>query len=156
ALDRDNLALDTRGLGLGADVAYLSGGEFEALIFNMLYARETIEVIPELIAAAAERRPEPLRAALGALVDYFETISFFDYAAVECRDRARYRQPPDLTYGATVLDLHGVCAEWSEPGPAPRIPATVQNPVLLVSGYFDPITPANQAEPVARSLGSAA
>jgi pimeloyl-ACP methyl ester carboxylesterase len=158
-LDRGNLVVPAPGLGLAGDRLYLSGRELQAMIFDMMYRRESIALIPEMIVAASERRPQPVRAGFGALVGQIDDIgNIFDYAAVECRDRARYRGQGlrETGFGSDLVELFGVCDGWSPAGPAPRLPAGAASPIVLVSGEFDPITPVAQADAVAAALGSSA
>jgi hypothetical protein len=79
------------------------------------------------------------------------------HAAVECRDRPDLHVPPPE--GAGVLDrtgLHAVCRDWSEPGPAPLIPAGTPVPVLLLGGEFDPVAGPSVSRQVAAAIGARA
>ena len=158
-LDRDNLIVPAPGLGLPGDRLFLSGGEFQAMVFDMMYRRGSIALIPEFIVAASERRPQPFRAGFGMLVAQIDDLgNLFGYAAVECRDRARYRGRSAYVpvSGFELIELYGVCDEWSPAGPAPRVPSETATPILLVSGELDPITPSAQADAVAAVLGPSA
>src|SRR5262249_23155424 len=49
--------------------------------------------------------------------------------------------------------LYGVCERWSEPGPAPLVPAGTSVPTLVLAGQFDPVARPALSRHVAELIG---
>lgn len=155
-LERENLAVPVPGAGLPQDRLHLSGREFELFLHQLLYDRSTIALAPELIEAAAERRTGPFAAIAVLMKSYLADLDPLGFAAVECRDRARFQADEPAARGPELIELYGVCSQWSPPGPAPRLPQGTTVPTLVLAGELDPITRPEYGRRAAAALGPSA
>jgi pimeloyl-ACP methyl ester carboxylesterase len=129
---------------------------FEALVSRLTYYPTSWPNLPRLIAAVHDRDGEWLgevlasaRAAMAAEVNFATNL------AVECRDRPHYRDA--LPAGASVHDRlqpYGLCADWSDIGPAPLVPAGTVVPTLVLAGEFDPVARPSESQRVAAQIGA--
>ncbi|HET7202818.1 MAG TPA: alpha/beta hydrolase [Steroidobacteraceae bacterium] len=124
------------------------------------YSPPLFAMLPMLIDAATQGRYETLVAQarmVGQLVG--EQISVPLQLSVSCAEDAPWLVPDpadrDTMMGSSFVDvLRAQCEVW----PRGRVPAdfhepvTVRQPVLLLSGEFDPVTPPRYGEAVARQL----
>jgi pimeloyl-ACP methyl ester carboxylesterase len=163
------------------DRVVLTASLFEAVATNLLYYPTAYPNLPRLIQSVHDGEPQGLEKDLGqvlaAQLAAAATQNRATHAAVECRDRAHYRQDlprqdlprqdlprqdlpsQDLPAGAHGLDrrqLYGVCARWSDLGPSPLIPAGTRVPILVLAGQFDPVARPALSRHVADLIGSSA
>ncbi len=131
----------------------LTASLFEVVVGRLIYYRRLYPGLPRLIASVHDGDTTfftPTLAALYAQLSNPDTGSnSAANAAVECRDRPRYRQP--LAANADIFDqtsLYGICAGWSDLGPTPVIPRDSGVPSLLLAGQFDP----NARPPLSRHV----
>lgn len=136
-----------------------------ALLRLPLYAPALAATLPEAIAAAADRRYEPLAALASGLAGsvaenfsegmHYAVICNEDQPRISAADRA---QAAATRFGAAILKTYdAACAALpGRPVPAEFYQVGAQPvPVLLLSGGRDPATPPRHAEAVARALGNA-
>jgi pimeloyl-ACP methyl ester carboxylesterase len=134
---------------------------FEVGLSNLLYDPNAYPALPRMIQSVHDGDAQGLAQELGAVLASqaaaAETLNRATQAAVECRDRPRFRGP--LPVGASVLDraqLYGVCDRWSEGGPQPLVPVGTRVPVLVLAGQFDPVTRPAASRHVAELIGGSA
>lgn len=137
------------------DRVNLTSTLFEALVSRLIYYPSAYPSLPRLIASVHDRDSQGLgkvlasaRAAMATEVDRATNL------AVECRDRPHYRD--SLPAGASVLDRlqpYDLCGDWSEIGPAPRVPIGTAVPTLVLAGEFDPVTRPSQSQHMASQIG---
>jgi pimeloyl-ACP methyl ester carboxylesterase len=132
----------------------LTASLFEALIANLIYYPSFYPNLPRLIERVRDGDGDGLGAVLAAVMVGRAAGSIGTNAAVECRDRAHYRDR--LSEGASVLDLmllYGICDTWSPLGPAPVVPADTDVPTLVLAGEFDPVAGPDLSRQVAQLIG---
>lgn len=137
----------------------LTAALFEYVIGNLLYYSRFYPNIPRLIASVHDGDTTPFAQMLAALFAEGSNpdtgTNLAASAAVECRDRPRFRQPiPD---DADILDrtsLYDVCAGWETLGPPPVVPVGTKVPTLLLAGQFDPNARPDFSRHVADVIGS--
>lgn len=141
----------------------VDGTDLQALLFQLLYATPLLGALPQLIHDVRDDRFDALGRIAGQFV-FDRTLASGMYLSVECAEDA------DVTPGAATtaglrpsvaqLNADGIrsflasCERWAVPalGPAADVPVTSDVPVLLLSGRFDPITPAGNAAQAAATL----
>ena len=121
----------------------LTAGLFELVVGRMVYYPRFYPGLPRLIAQVHNGNTAEFSAATAALLAEAQEpdtgTSFPANAAIDCRDRPRYRQT--LETNAGVLDrtsLYGICADWVQLGPPPLVPIDTVIPTLMIAGEFDP------------------
>jgi len=145
-----------------------TGDDLLSLTFSALYSPDQFVSIPDLVDEANDNTVDSLStlAALNAFGQNFFSVGM--YLSVSCADEIPFAdraaaRPPDLDprYEYFVREFNGefffeVCDAWNV---APA--ATVENelveseiPTLLLSGGYDPITPASAADEVAPGLAN--
>ncbi|RWE23921.1 MAG: alpha/beta hydrolase [Mesorhizobium sp.] len=153
-LDRQPLLL--RSSGQDAKYTYVSGAEFLDIIFGMLYDRDAILSLPELIERTYEQDFRPLADILFE-PDDLEISQGMDFS-VTCSDNnmpdlsdkndqywAKWVQSDDYSWACPVWALeHGAASQ-----PPPR---RTDIPTLLLSGEYDPATPTVWANHAAQTL----
>ncbi len=134
---------------------------FELVVGHLIYYRKSYPGLPRLIASVHDGDTTffaPTMAALYAELTNPDTGANPPMnAAVECRDRPRYRQP--LAANADIFEqssLYGICAGWSDLGPTPVIPHDTAVPTLLLAGQFDPNARSSLSRHVADLIGARA
>ncbi len=146
-------------LGLGVETLNLRAQVFRLVVNRALYSRKAMAVLPGFIEAARDRKAMAMQGLIGNTARRYLAMSQGDLAAVECRDRATWRDaapsdnlddPPGSGFVA------GMCKGWSTPGPPPVIAGNTAVPSLLLAGAIDPITPPAFAHLAAAELGAKA
>ncbi len=147
----------------------LTGGLLVQTLFQALYVTDLIPRLPAAIHRAAQGNPEMLADLLsifapsgGAGVALGVYLSTTCAEALPLTSEAAYRAAqaavhPAIASGVAQDDLFALCAAWDVP-PAPAADLVAVHsavPALLLSGRFDPITPASDAAIVARTLSHA-
>jgi len=135
----------------------LSGWELEAVLFQLLYARDAYPLLPLLLERVERRDGTALLGLLPRLVAQQDALSEAAYAAVECRDRPGYHvpaiPPAQMARGSAISHLGGLCPRWSPPGPPPLLPDAAAMPVLVLAGSLDPVTPPENGRRTAAAIG---
>ena len=168
-LDADpiEVELEASEVGTADDLTVvLDGGRLAEFAFLLLYSESRLRFLPGVLAglddgddAAAEWIARTgARALIASQAANDEGV----YFSVQCHDRLPFTDeaaPDRSAFAAAVVSvsLHETCAAWDrEPAPASAgEPVEADLPTLLLSGRFDPITPAPYAESVAARLGAA-
>ncbi len=150
--------------GGGAPETIIDGQRLAVFTFLMLYGDLETSYIPWMLAGIDRRDPNVARwaARLGSLIMSSSADSSDEatYFAVQCHDRAPFASAPpsNLTPFAAAIALPPIsesCRPWKVGAASPDevLPVNSDIPTLLLSGGFDPITPAIYARGVAEHLG---
>jgi pimeloyl-ACP methyl ester carboxylesterase len=163
------------GVAQTVDVDFLA---LDGALRTLLYSAEYSAMVPELVTRTAAGDVAPLFAAsLRIAGDMGQGMNVGLQLSVVCaedagraadasaappaagvRDATAATGTPAPPLAAVVFErLAAACAEWPH-GSVPvafHAPTTASNPVLLLSGGLDPVTPAANGELVARTLGQA-
>jgi pimeloyl-ACP methyl ester carboxylesterase len=157
-LDRNPLIVDVppqlRHLG---DQVRMTASSFEILVSRLLYFPTAYPTLPRIIQSVHDGDARLLGTVIASEVAAASTMNRATHAAVECRDRRQFRNP--LPAGANVLDrmqLYDICRHWSDPGPAPLVPARTRVPTLVLAGQFDPVARPSSSRHVAELIGDKA
>ena len=153
--------------------ALVDGDSVAAAIFQMLYNEFTATLIPGVLAGLARQdagaadadsvgTATHLVALLGveAASQQAHTGAPATHAAVTCAEWLPLASGPPAGIGefaAAVVGegLSAGCEPWAiAVSPLPAEPVESDLPVLLISGWFDPITPPSFAEETARHLAA--
>ena len=128
---------------------------FEAVVGNLLYYPRNYPSLPRLIAAVHDGDISGLGSILEAMVMEAAESDIADQIAVECRDRPHLRTPVVKDTGP-IDRVHGfgICAEWSNLGPPPVVPAGTTVPALVLAGQFDPVAGSALSRQVADEIGA--
>jgi pimeloyl-ACP methyl ester carboxylesterase len=124
------------------------------------YAPQMFAMLPMLLAAAAEGRYETLMAQARMAEQLVgEQISIPLQLSVSCAEDAPWLQARpadrDTLIGTAFVDMtHAQCSVWPR-GSAPadfHAPVQAPQPVLMLSGELDPVTPPRYGEEVGKTL----
>ena len=143
-------------LGLSSDRIALTPSLFEELVGRLIYYPPTYADLPRLIRATGDGDIKLAGEALATLLkNAISNGNEGAFVAVECRDRPRWRE--EVNAGVSPLDLAllppGICNNWSELGPEPKVPYDVTVPILALAGEFDPNITPEASRRVADRLG---
>jgi pimeloyl-ACP methyl ester carboxylesterase len=137
----------------------LTAALFEFVVGHLVYYPNFYPNLPRLIASVHDGDTTLFALTLASL---FAEMSNPDTgtnlaagAAVECRDRPRFRQK--LSDDADILDrtsLYDVCKDWADLGVLPVIPVGTRVPTLILAGQFDPNARPDLSRHVADLIGS--
>ena len=131
----------------------LTAGLFELVVSRMVYYPRFYPGLPRLIAQVHSGNTVDFAAATAGLLAEARSpdtgTSFPANAAIDCRNRPRFREPLGPDSGA--LDhssLYGICGDWVKLGPPPLVPIGTTIPTLMIAGQFDP----NARPPASRGV----
>lgn len=142
--------------------------DFKVAVQQALYHKQLVEVIPLLIYQANQRN----KGALGNLVAAFSSLLSMDYGVYYCvscnetlpvndisayeKDAAKFKK---LSGGVSFYKSDfKVCEKWNEGKNSKVVFNELNNlnnatfPVLILSGGYDPITPVDNGEALAKKL----
>lgn len=133
---------------------------FAFVVARLVYYPVFYPGLPQLIAATHDGDTSLIAAALATLFTQESAphtgSSLSLRAAVECRDRPRYRDGPTPSGADGVPDmtsLSGICGDWAPLGPPPLVPHDTAVPTLVLAGQFDPNAPVAESRRVADMIG---
>jgi pimeloyl-ACP methyl ester carboxylesterase len=137
----------------------LTHDAFAGQLFNLLYAPETVALVPLDVHAAATRGDfAPL---LGLALSSEQSVYDGMFYAVACAEdaplltaQAAQAEAKGTLFGDMSAGFREICTGWPR-GAAPdefRQPIQSDVPALLLSGEADPVTPPQYAEVVAQGL----
>jgi pimeloyl-ACP methyl ester carboxylesterase len=145
------------------NTAVIDGSTFLNGVFQMLYAGSIIPAIPRMIYDARDGNWDFFSRIFSLLI-FDRTMSLGMYYSVICAEEADFKptdqnlagvrpqiaaeekdQPEYLLQTCQMWDVRQVAASVDQP-------ITSDIPTLLLSGYFDPITPPSYAEEAAKTL----
>lgn len=143
----------------------LTGDTFQWMAFQLLYSGDILPMLPRLIYDVKSGNYEVTSRLLGILL-FDQTMSYGMYYSVVCAEDADFSPSDQDLQGVrpeivrieerSPQQLLNVCAAWDVQTLEPEVdePVQIDVPTLLLSGAFDPITPAKNAEAAAISLPS--
>jgi len=141
----------------------LTGSDFVAVLFNLLYSPVALGYVPLIIDAAAEGNFDVLQ-------DLSANLSGGDFSlamhlSVQCAEEAPFTSReaiasaeeavrPAIRAGTTGLDYLDHCEDFPVPPAPARENQAVHSalPTLVFAGKFDPITPPSYSELAHQSL----
>jgi pimeloyl-ACP methyl ester carboxylesterase len=143
-----------------------SGAGVAIAVFNALYVRAAIPLVPLIIEVFADRREDVLQAIFDMADQRGIGVENRGlWLSVECYDRAPYRtrdalqadadRAPGLAgHGTLIRTTLDDCDAWHEARatPAQLGPAVSTIPTLILNGAFDPITPPKYGRLAAETL----
>ncbi len=141
----------------------LEAVHFMNLIFNMVYWREGVEIIPNLIQEVENRSPRILVFAVQQVTQTMAGQATGTHWATRCNDGAglteevrqdRIERFPHLANWISKSLDPRFCEIWNG-GQAPALdpsPVESQTPVLFLAGEYDPVTPIYWARKAAETL----
>jgi pimeloyl-ACP methyl ester carboxylesterase len=159
-LDATVAALDAAPLavGRGDRARLLDGVGLRAMLTVAAGDEAGVRSLPFLIDAAARRDTALLEGPLSLIGQGGSEggVNLVGTLATDCRDRARHHHTTDLSDPmGLLLGVPGdVCRDWAKPAEAPRWPADVRVPVLLLAGGYDSFQP--DPTPVLAAMGASA
>jgi pimeloyl-ACP methyl ester carboxylesterase len=139
----------------------VSGADVLELIFNQFYDRGAIEMLPQLIRQTADQDYRSLAQMLSFYDVNEDSRAFADgmHLSVVCSDHMSPAAPPAKF---ALLDnwvrdnfYNWACPLWPSAKSVKPYGPRQRNevPVLLLAGEYDPATPSNWAEDLARKMG---
>jgi pimeloyl-ACP methyl ester carboxylesterase len=140
----------------------LSRHGFAQTIRYMLYQVSTSAALPFQIHAAAEGNFTPIAETAQLFGNLFTATADGFYLSVTCPEDVRFIREEEIAPAVAgsflgefrVRQQIAACAVWAPRAPDPGFLAPLQTsiPTLLISGERDPVTPAANAELVAKGL----
>jgi pimeloyl-ACP methyl ester carboxylesterase len=145
--------------------ALMDGDTFMSLIFQMMYLTDLIPLLPRIIYDARAGNYIFLERIYSVLI-FDRTMNIGMYYSVLCAEDADFTLDDydlqDLPDQIIVMEADSpefflnTCEIWDveELGPVMDEPVVSDIPTLVLSGYFDPITPPAYAEEAAATLSN--
>ncbi|HEX9892385.1 MAG TPA: alpha/beta hydrolase, partial [Gemmatimonadales bacterium] len=139
-------------------------GDFGYGVRGILYRADQSRRLPAMIEAAARTGDlsDFAQRYWGRAADFEEDFAEGLHLAVFCSEEIPFIREADVPVATTrsflgtylIDEYRGACQGWPRApmDPSFRRPLQAPVPTLLVSGYFDPVTPPEMAERVARHL----
>ncbi len=143
----------------------LTGESLRGLMFSMFYLPDFYAAFPKFVLDAEEGNFEAFEF-LASQIAFDDTMSIGMYYSVICAEYGEFSGNDALTDGVRpfisedaakdVDAMQANCADWQVESLPTNISEPVQSdiPTLLISGRFDPITPAAFAADAATTLGN--
>jgi pimeloyl-ACP methyl ester carboxylesterase len=157
----------TLRLGGGPMPVSMTRGDFGYAVRGILYDGTAFDTLPDMIgrAAASGDLSDFAMAYWRRRVRFDDTLALGMYLSVVCTEDVPFIRDADIEPASTstflgrylVDEYRAACAVWprgSVPSDA-QAALTAPVPTLLISGAFDPVTPPEFADLVARSLPGA-
>ena len=121
-------------------------------VFDALYVKDFIPLLPELIYDAAEYEFDMFELVFGTIIGQIEFRSSGMYFSFNCADEAPFTTQaqvelasdshPQLAPYLEPDSIFDICGFWgSEPTDIKSRPVDADIPTLVLAGRFDPITP---------------
>ena len=142
----------------------MSRGDFGYAVRGILYNPGGVRSLPDMIGHAASTGDVSAFAQqyLDREMRFNRGFSMGLHLSVLCAEDVPFIQPQDVApatsrtfLGEYLIDEYQrACAVWPKADIRPdfRQPISVSTPTLLISGYFDPVTPPEFAARIAKSL----
>ncbi|HEY84961.1 MAG TPA: alpha/beta fold hydrolase [Chloroflexi bacterium] len=142
---------------------HFDGNDLTETVFQLLYSSEILPALPMLIYDLKDGRSDFLSTILPLLI-FDRTMSNGMYDSVMCAEDSDFSLA-DMAVGGARTEFvdsnliqadafKSLCQQWGVPDLGAEIdaPVTGKVPTLLLSGHFDPITPPEFGEMVAKNL----
>lgn len=143
--------------------AILDGYALQGILFQSLYASDFARTAPHLLYSAKQGDYAVLSAFV-SLVTFDRTMSYGMYFSVMCAEDADFAasdldlsklEPRIAEFNRTsAVDALEFCNHWNVEALGPETDQEISSdiPTLLLSGSFDPVTPASNAQLAAAGL----
>ena len=165
-LDAGPLPATIRLGGTPARIA-MTRGDFGYAVRGILYDWNAFQTLPDMVgrAAASGDLTEFAEAYWRRRVRFDDTLALGMYLSVVCAEDVPFVRDADIEAASTgtflgrylVDEYRAACAIWPR-GSVPtdvHAPLSARVPTLMISGEFDPVTPPEFADRVARFLPGA-
>ena len=130
----------------------VTGDRLVDTVFDALYVKDYIPLLPELIYDAAEYEFDMFEFVFGTIIGQIDFRSSGMYFSTHCADEAPYTTQaqvesasnsyPRLAAYLEPESIFDICDFWgSEPNDIKSAPIDATIPTLILAGSFDPITP---------------
>ena len=130
----------------------VTGDRLVDTVFDALYVKDFIPLLPELIYDAAEYEFDMFELVFGTIIGQIEFLSSGMYFSFNCADEAPFTSQtqvesasnphPQLAPYLEPDSIFDICGFWgSEPNDIKSRPVDADIPALVLAGRFDPITP---------------
>ena len=130
----------------------VTGDRLVDTVFDALYVKDFIPLLPELIYDAAEYEFDMFELVFGTIIGQIDFRSSGMYFSVHCADEAPFTTQaqverasnthPQLAPYLEPDSIFDICGFWgSEPNDIKSAPLDANIPTLILAGRFDPITP---------------
>ena len=130
----------------------VTGDRLVDTVFDALYVKDFIPLLPELIYDAAEYEFDMFELVFGTIIGQIEFRSSGMYFSFNCADEAPFTTQaqvesasdshPQLAPYLEPDSIFDICGFWgSEPNDIKSRPVNADIPTLVLAGRFDPITP---------------
>ncbi len=130
----------------------VTGDRLVDTVFDALYVKDFIPLLPELIYDAAEYEFDMFELVFGTILGQIEFRSSGMYFSFNCADEASFTSQaqvesasnlhPKLAPYLETDSIFEICGFWgSEPNDIKSRPVSADIPTLILAGRFDPITP---------------
>ena len=145
----------------------MTRGDFGYAVRGLLYDWATVETLPDMIGRAVDSSDlsDFAQAYWRRRVRFDDTLALGMYLSIVCAEDVPFIRDAEIEAASTgtflgrylVDEYREACAVWPRGAVPPdtHAPLTGRVPTLLISGGFDPVTPPEFADRVARSLAGA-
>jgi pimeloyl-ACP methyl ester carboxylesterase len=165
-LDAGPLPATVRGAS-GPVPVLMTRGDFGYAVRGLLYDWRAFETLPDMIGRAVNSGDLSgfAQAYWRRRVRFDDTLALGMYLSIVCAEDVPFIRDAEVDAASIgtflgrylVDEYRAACAVWPRGAVPPdtHAPLTARVPTLLISGGFDPVTPPDFADRVARSLPSA-
>ena len=130
----------------------VTGDRLVDTVFDALYVKDFIPLLPELIYDAGEYEFDMFEMVFGTILAQIDFSSLGMYFSVNCADEAQFTTPdqvaaaskphPRLAPYLETDSIFEICGFWgASPDGIKSASFSVDIPTLILAGGFDPITP---------------
>ena len=130
----------------------VTGDRLVDTVFDALYVKDFVPLLPELIYDAAEYEFDVFELVFGTIIGQIEFRSSGMYFSFNCADETPFTSQaqvesasnshPQLAPYLEPDSIFEICGFWgSEPNDIKSRPVSADIPTLILAGRFDPITP---------------
>jgi pimeloyl-ACP methyl ester carboxylesterase len=147
--------------------AKIDGSRFVSAVFQLLYSKQTLELLPQIFYNAYRGNPVVLGTLMSVLLESDQEVDLGMYFSVECSEewpfstladnqQAAKNALPELSQDSaiSVQSSLALCQKWNVTKADPAQVSLVKSslPTLVMEGQLDPITPPEYGQHVAQNL----
>ena len=130
----------------------VTGDRLVGTVFDALYVKDFIPLLPELIYDAAEYEFDMFELVFGTIIGQIDFLSSGMYFSFNCADEAPFTTKAQVERASSTYpriaeylepeSVFDICGFWgSEPNDIKSRPVDSNIPTLILAGEYDPITP---------------
>ena len=130
----------------------VTGDRLVDTVFDALYVKDFIPLLPELIYDAAEYEFDMFELVFGTIIGQIDFLSSGMYFSFNCADEAPFTTKAQVERASSAYpriaeylepeSVFDICGFWgSEPNDIKSRPVDSNIPTLILAGEYDPITP---------------